>query len=131
MLYYVCILETVCNFENRWWKVGFRQIQRNEISVDISLTSQSTNTHIMKELFDHSKKSDRGFGDSHPCVVRCLCQGVLVQCRVAHRYPPGSSFPIEFCVMCEACPLEWPMCGFLGADLLGQILWLGSDWSAF
>ena len=47
---------------------------------------------------DHSKKSDRGFGDSHPCVVRCLCQGVLVQCRVAHRYPPGSSFPILNCV---------------------------------
>jgi hypothetical protein len=30
----------------------------------------------------------------------CLCQGVLVQCRVAHRYPPGGSFPIKFCVTC-------------------------------
>ena len=48
----------------------------------------------------HSSKSGRGFGDSHPSGARCLCQGVLVQCRVAHRYPPGSSFPIEFCVTC-------------------------------
>jgi len=39
--------------------------------------------------YAHSKKSDRGFGDSHPSGARCLCQGVLVQCRVAHRYPPG------------------------------------------
>ena len=61
--------------------------------------------HVRNALFetfgrpyDHSSKSDRGFGDSHPCVVRCLCQGVLVQCRVAHRYPPGGSFPIINCV---------------------------------
>ena len=49
-------------------------------------------------VWDHSSKSGRGFGDSHPNSARCLCQGILVQCRVAHRYPPGGSFPIKFCV---------------------------------
>ena len=47
---------------------------------------------------DHSSAEHHGFGDSQPCVVRCLGQGVLVQCRVAHRYPPGGSFPILNCV---------------------------------
>ena len=36
--------------------------------------------------------------DSHPSGAQCLCQGVLVQCCVAHRYPPGDSVPIKFCV---------------------------------
>ena len=31
------------------------------------------------------------------CVVWCLRQGVLVQCHVAHRYPPGNPFPLINC----------------------------------
>jgi hypothetical protein len=53
---------------------------------------------IWMYLYAHSSKSDRGFGDSHPSGARCLCQGVLVQCRVAHRYPSRGSFPILICV---------------------------------
>ena len=47
-----------------------------------------------------SSKSGRSSGEGHPSGARCRCLGGLVQCRVAHRYPPGGSFPIEFCVTC-------------------------------
>ena len=37
---------------------------------------------------------------SHPSSAWCLCRGVHVQCHDAHRYPPGGSFPMKFCVTC-------------------------------